>query len=1108
MAHTNKESVVEQTEELSIQEQPLQDFDLHGSSDEPTSACDLTLRDFSEEQNWSSDLALLSSAGGLDEWKSFAATRELSLNATTEKLPKLTLLNFSPEGDKGIERSATQPIARANEPELDGGSVTPGMPARITEPLPESPPGISINLPRKDSPGFTLNDPKDSLNLVDPVAGKERSPDPTTEPNIPDTVPDQPPRITNPFRPNPPAIIRIINNPGERSSHGTGAGGVMGPRYAGPGKTDANQATNNVAAALAKHLEEMKLATARLAHDEKNASKLAGKEAAVAAENFRKLLTRAAQNGARLSGRKEGTLQSKLIENALLKRPDGIQSKKEEPLLTKRDEVDAPKEEDGALPKKSETILAMETEFAPLKKLQGVIPRSGKTLVTMATEDAPMKKVQGTLFGSGESALPASGENLLRAGGDCTLPAACERILPTAGQFARTIGAKIILPATGESELSKRKEVSLHLRDRREAPLSSSNPLLHAKVAEAETAALDAASSLSSVETQMKLRQFAAAGEPQGSEIVAQVEKARAEAAQVIAQAQIERTPYAVAANLPLNTSRMHRAKLVEPTAETKPHQKLASAEVASAIEPNGIHQTQRQEAIGKLKINADLKSFVVAQDDVSAKPKQFAAVAAASESTRVSNALRPDLVTGANMQYNRLVAWSGFRSDREVQGPALSNRAIKCLVVSLPQVAALETVAQGGHLTHLPQLQIYKQFSFARTLGTTTELTATPGSIAGTGAVRPKSTTFVAIPGTQIRGSFVHAKDSITSSAAKQTSAITSKEQSNTLAAVKKANVIAAVTRSNETTVYKDSPSPITAKPTVTLAQAETSMLAATVTPVVAKSTRETSIIRTSDKPTIARAAVELTIVAGPELVSDEPNIGKEKTADSKFNGLADKHTTEGETEPVTGESAEVDKFSKLAVDYKLSVTYLHIGNKLLILQRRLEPKHTAEDAPSAPCQLAASGGTAALLISMKRRRQRKKIGSQSRDSSIDELPSEEEPAKPSIADYLLNPNSAPIAAPLSRFSYMIQPGDSLSGIAMSIWQDADIAWLIAEINKLTPEWQGQECKVTVSERQVIALPVADEVVEFYRSGRYSQHKNYRLTTIVESGAIETELL
>ncbi len=89
-----------------------------------------------------------------------------------------------------------------------------------------------------------------------------------------------------------------------------------------------------------------------------------------------------------------------------------------------------------------------------------------------------------------------------------------------------------------------------------------------------------------------------------------------------------------------------------------------------------------------------------------------------------------------------------------------------------------------------------------------------------------------------------------------------------------------------------------------------------------------------------------------------------------------------------------------------------------------------------------------------------------------------------------------------------MIQPGDTLVDLAQAIWQDPNIAWLIIEVNKLNQTWNGKECSVTLAERQIIDLPVSDEVIDFYRSGRIVSHKDQRLVTIVKQSSLDQELL
>jgi hypothetical protein len=189
----------------------------------------------------------------------------------------------------------------------------------------------------------------------------------------------------------------------------------------------------------------------------------------------------------------------------------------------------------------------------------------------------------------------------------------------------------------------------------------------------------------------------------------------------------------------------------------------------------------------------------------------------------------------------------------------------------------------------------------------------------------------------------------------------------------------------------------------------------------------------------------------------------------------------------------------SKFAGELKLQVTYLHIGNRVFLLDRRLVVKDSHGKEPVAPpSELIVTAGVAAVIAGRRLRRRKKKGDAQDNFSaSINEHIQEEE-SVPTTDSVQLNRESAPLAQAVTRFSYMIQPGDTLVDLAQAIWQDSEVAWLLAEVNKLTQEWQGSECSITLVERQVIELPLAEEVVDFYRSGLSTLHKHHILTTIV----------
>lgn len=97
-----------------------------------------------------------------------------------------------------------------------------------------------------------------------------------------------------------------------------------------------------------------------------------------------------------------------------------------------------------------------------------------------------------------------------------------------------------------------------------------------------------------------------------------------------------------------------------------------------------------------------------------------------------------------------------------------------------------------------------------------------------------------------------------------------------------------------------------------------------------------------------------------------------------------------------------------------------------------------------------------------------------------------------------------------LSRPKYLVQPGDTLVSIAEDVLHDAQLAWLILQINRgsIASNWNGNLCMAELNARQEIELPVAQDIVEFYRSRPSVQYKNKRLITTVKEAAFDRELL
>lgn len=97
-----------------------------------------------------------------------------------------------------------------------------------------------------------------------------------------------------------------------------------------------------------------------------------------------------------------------------------------------------------------------------------------------------------------------------------------------------------------------------------------------------------------------------------------------------------------------------------------------------------------------------------------------------------------------------------------------------------------------------------------------------------------------------------------------------------------------------------------------------------------------------------------------------------------------------------------------------------------------------------------------------------------------------------------------------LTRPKYMIQPGDTLTSIAEEVMHDSMLGWLILHINagSIKTQWEGDICLSELELRQEIELPVAQDIVEFYRSRPNLRYKNKRLVTTQKQNTFDRELL
>lgn len=198
-----------------------------------------------------------------------------------------------------------------------------------------------------------------------------------------------------------------------------------------------------------------------------------------------------------------------------------------------------------------------------------------------------------------------------------------------------------------------------------------------------------------------------------------------------------------------------------------------------------------------------------------------------------------------------------------------------------------------------------------------------------------------------------------------------------------------------------------------------------------------------------------------------------------------------------------------------KVRITYVRFGNRVVILDRNLVLANTQTDKETVywlPQSAAMSGAAAAALVGARRWRKRRGKGPTSNGLPRDiNNTDQEEPSEPT-RDVCLSGQSrdarSTVARLVSRFSYMVQPADTLSDLAWAIWQDRDLAWLILEVNGLAHEWEGDRCMVTLAARQLIDFPTPDEVTEFYKTGRNKLNRHKQLFTIVKHSQIDDQLL
>lgn len=186
-------------------------------------------------------------------------------------------------------------------------------------------------------------------------------------------------------------------------------------------------------------------------------------------------------------------------------------------------------------------------------------------------------------------------------------------------------------------------------------------------------------------------------------------------------------------------------------------------------------------------------------------------------------------------------------------------------------------------------------------------------------------------------------------------------------------------------------------------------------------KSLLPTVITHKSSQPTLAQTA--RSVDATPEQKAIRAESGRPQNVSEKQLART----------PIDDDHAEF-MHSKFSGDLKLRVTYLHIGNRIFLLKRQLIDKNSYSERPAAPsAELVLSAGVAALIAG-RRLKRRRKNGEALDNTDARVTESVEEESLPTNDSNERRRESVPLSRAASRFSYMIQPGDTLADLANSI--------------------------------------------------------------------------
>lgn len=123
-----------------------------------------------------------------------------------------------------------------------------------------------------------------------------------------------------------------------------------------------------------------------------------------------------------------------------------------------------------------------------------------------------------------------------------------------------------------------------------------------------------------------------------------------------------------------------------------------------------------------------------------------------------------------------------------------------------------------------------------------------------------------------------------------------------------------------------------------------------------------------------------------------------------------------------------------------------------------------------------------------------------------IDRLPAQHLGVDPTDADW--TPPGRPQASFSQRRTILVQESDTLLSIAEHYFDDPNLGWLIADLNRpnLKESFVDGKRIVELRTRQQLFLPDSEDIEQFYRQARTARTDS--LVTIVEQSQLDRELL